>query len=83
MSNEEIWAVTIPPQDSRFQFEFPDGNEAGANKKWIPGAKTENGIREAALVGSEKFTHDNIITQSKLESFFGQGNVVTLKHLLP
>ncbi len=59
LSKEKIMYVKIDPGDTRFKYEIPIGNEPGAIPgEWVPGGKTKSGTTEAALVGSEKITHD-------------------------
>ncbi|WP_122861727.1 RHS repeat-associated core domain-containing protein [Pseudomonas viridiflava] len=62
LSKEKIYLVKISPGDPRFQYEMPNGQEAGAYpKEWVPGGATKSGTKEAALIGSEKIQHDNDI----------------------
>ena len=59
LTNDKIMYVKVDPGDSRFRYEMPTGNEPGAIPgQWVPGGKTKSGITEAALVGSEKITHN-------------------------
>ena len=59
LSKDKIMYVKIDPGDTRFKYEIPTGNEPGAIPgEWVPGGKTKSGTTEAALVGSEKITHD-------------------------
>ncbi|WP_222833218.1 RHS repeat-associated core domain-containing protein [Pseudomonas sp. SC3(2021)] len=58
LSSAKIYLVKIKPDDSRFKYEIPNGNEAGAYpKEWVPGGETKSGTKEAALIGSEKIDH--------------------------
>jgi hypothetical protein len=66
LSNERISYVKLPPEDKRFQYELPTGNEPGAYEgEWVPGGFTKNGTAEATLTGGDKIKHngdiDNII----------------------
>ncbi|MGN2468405.1 hypothetical protein ACTAB1_25950 [Pseudomonas fragariae (ex Marin et al. 2024)] len=54
----KIYLVKIKPNDKRFKYEVPNGNEAGAYKnEWVPGGETKSGTKEAALIGSENIDH--------------------------
>ncbi len=58
LSSAKIYLVKIKPDDPRFKYEIPNGNEAGAYpKEWVPGGETKSGTKEAALIGSEKIDH--------------------------
>jgi hypothetical protein len=58
LSSAKIYLVKIKPDDPRFKYEIPNGNEAGAYpKEWVPGGETKSGTKEAALIGSEKINH--------------------------
>ncbi|WP_260417989.1 RHS repeat domain-containing protein, partial [Pseudomonas cichorii] len=58
LSKVKIYLVKIKPDDPRFKYEIPNGNEAGAYpKEWVPGGETKSGTKEAALIGSEKIDH--------------------------
>lgn len=71
LSGEEIYYVKIDGNDSRFNFDIPNGNEGGAIAgEWIPGGYTKNGVAEAALVGSENIIHNKDINQL-LNNFTG------------
>lgn len=55
LASNKIYLVRIKPDDPRFKYEMPNGNEAGAyEKEWVPGGETKSGTKEAALIGSEK-----------------------------
>ena len=70
LANEEIYYVKVNSNDNRFQFDMPNGNEAGAIVgEWVPSGTTKNGITEAALIGCETCIHDNKI--ETLLQFFG------------
>lgn len=70
LANEEIYYIKIDPNDSRFSFDMPNGNESGAIVgEWIPGGYTKNGITEAALNNSENVLHNKDINQ--LLNYFG------------
>ncbi len=72
LEGEEIYYVWISPNDARFTYDVPNGNEAGAiYDEWMPGGKTKNGTTEAALVGSEKCLHNKNI--GELLEYFGPG----------
>jgi hypothetical protein len=59
---EEIYYIKIDGTDPRFSFDVPTGNEGGAIVgEWVPGGFTKNGIREAALIGSETIKHEKSI----------------------
>ncbi|MGE8097436.1 RHS repeat-associated core domain-containing protein [Pseudomonas fluorescens] len=69
LSSAKIYLVKIKPNDPRFKYEIPNGNEAGAyHKEWVPGGETKSGTKEAALIGSEKIEHGS--DMSKLLSQF-------------
>jgi len=73
LSNERIAYVKLPPDDKRFQYEMPTGNEAGAYQgEWIPGGFTKNGTIEATLTGGNVIKHDgdvdNIISMFNKKS---------------
>lgn len=60
---EEVYYITIQPNDARFSYDVPNGNEGGAiPNEWEPGGFTKNGIREAALIGSENIIHNKDIS---------------------
>lgn len=68
LSSAKIYLVKIKPDDPRFKYEIPNGNEAGAYpKEWVPGGETKSGTKEAALIGSEKINHgadmDKLLSQ--------------------
>lgn len=64
LATEEIYYIKIDGNDSRFSFDIPTGNEGGAIPgEWVPGGYTKSGTAEAALVGSEKITHNKDINQ--------------------
>ncbi|MDG9670409.1 RHS domain-containing protein, partial [Hahella sp. CR1] len=64
LSGEKILYVTVSPDDPRFSYDIPDGNEAGAYpNEWVPGGKTKGGATEAALVGSENISHKNSVDE--------------------
>jgi hypothetical protein len=44
----DIHIIYLDP--AKYNFELPDGNEAGANELWEPGAKTSGGYREAVII---------------------------------
>jgi hypothetical protein len=61
---EDIYYIRIDGKDSRFSFEFPNGNENGAIiGEWIPGGFTKNGVAESVLIGSENIKHNKDINQ--------------------
>jgi hypothetical protein len=56
--------IRIAPNDPRFKFEMPTGNEHGAYPgEWVPGGESKGGIREAVLKGAEDIRHNNDIHQ--------------------
>ena len=60
LSNERIAYVKLPPDDKRFQYNIPTGNEAGAYKaEWVPGGFTKSCTTEATLDGGHKIRHDS------------------------
>ncbi|WP_298771767.1 DUF6531 domain-containing protein [uncultured Shewanella sp.] len=64
LSNDKILYIKIEPNDPRFSYDIPDGNEAGAYpNEWVPGGKTKGGATEAALVGSENISHKNSLNE--------------------
>ncbi len=78
LSLDEIHYVTVKPNDPRFKFEMPDGNERGAiDGEWVPGGHTKSGTTEAALVGAEKVDHGKKI--ENLLNIFGKGNTKKIK----
>ncbi|KOY87185.1 hypothetical protein AD998_14445 [bacterium 336/3] len=64
LSLEEIYYIKVDGADPRFNFEVPNGNEAGAIiGEWVPGGYTKNGVMEAALINSETVIHNKDINQ--------------------
>lgn len=62
LSSDEIYYIKIDPNDPRFSFEMPSGNEGGAiDGEWKPGGFTGNGIQEAGLEGSQNVIHNKDI----------------------
>ena len=73
LSNERIAYVKIHPEDERFQYEMPTGNESGAYQgEWVPGGFTKNGTAEATLTGGDKIKHDGNI--DNLNNTFGNNS---------
>jgi hypothetical protein len=62
--SQPILVIRIAPNDPRFKFEMPTGNEHGAYpREWVPGGESKGGIREAVLKGAEDIRHNNDIHQ--------------------
>ena len=60
LSRDTIYIVKIKPNDPRFRYEMPNGQERGAYpNEWVPGGHTKSGTKEAALIGSESITHNS------------------------
>jgi len=69
LSGTNLYLVRIKLNDSRFSFEMPTGNEAGAYpQEWVPGGRTKSGTKEVALVGSENIEHSQSM-ERLLEQF--------------
>ena len=63
-TEQPILVIRISPDDPRFKFEMPTGNEPGAYKgEWVPGGESKGGIREAVLDGAGTVKHNNDIHQ--------------------
>jgi RHS repeat-associated protein len=63
-TEQPILVIRIAPDDPRFKFEMPTGNEFGAYpREWVPGGESKGGIREAVLGGADKVGHNNDIHQ--------------------
>ena len=64
LEGEEIYYIKIAPDDSRFSYEIPTGDEAGAIPgEWIPGGYTKNRTKESVLVGAENVVHNKSIIE--------------------
>ncbi|WP_337075987.1 RHS repeat-associated core domain-containing protein, partial [Aeromonas veronii] len=69
VANSELYYIRIKPNDPRFSYKMPTGNEPGAlQNEWVPGGKTKGGLSEAALDGANQIKHDGDI--NKLLSLF-------------
>jgi RHS repeat-associated protein len=63
-TEQPILVIRVAPNDPRFKFEMPTGNEHGAYPgEWVPGGESKGGIREAVLKGAEDIRHNNDIHQ--------------------
>lgn len=70
LSNEKIVYVKIPPDDERFGYEMPTGNEPGALEgEWVPGGYTKNGTSEAVLTGGDNIKHNGDV--NNISDMFG------------
>jgi hypothetical protein len=66
LANDRILYVKLHSKDKRFEFDIPDGNEAGAYpKEWVPGGETKGGAKEIAVKGTDKVVHNNDINTLK------------------
>ncbi|RJG35769.1 hypothetical protein [Motilimonas pumila] len=66
LANDKILYVRLHSNDKRFEFDMPNGNEAGAYpNQWVPGGETKGGAKEIAVKGTEKISHDNDINVLK------------------
>jgi hypothetical protein len=73
--SQPILVIRIAPNDPRFKFEMPTGNEHGAYPgEWVPGGESKGGIREAVLKGAEDIRHEGDI--NKLASQFENSEIL-------
>ena len=69
---EEVYYINIDVDDSRFNYDIPNGNEVGAIiGEWVPGGYTKSGTTEAVLIGSEIINHNKSVIQL-LNNFNGK-----------
>ena len=52
-NNPEYKVVFLSPDQVQGQLSLPNGNELGANGKWLPGGFTSGGVPEIAYSGSD------------------------------
>ncbi|MEZ9229622.1 hypothetical protein AB4259_00875 [Vibrio amylolyticus] len=67
VSKGKILFVKVDPDDPRFKFKMPNGNEVGAfRNEWVPGGLTKDGTREIVIEGAGNIIHNNSIDRLKL-----------------